>query len=126
MVDSKKHSEYWRNGAAEDWEVAQKLIADGKPRHGLFFAHLAIEKMLKALISLRGDAPAPRIHNLIRLAEVAGLQPTEEQLNLLADMNQFNVEGRYPEVLPAAPTSAEAQDYRHRAQEILTWLTRQF
>ena len=126
MVNGKKHCDFWRAGAVEDWEVAEKLVSDGKVRHGLFFAHLALEKTLKGLISLRSDALAPRIHNLIQLAETAGLRPDEDQKDLLAEMNQFNIEGRYPSMRPAEPSIAEAGDYLRRAREVLAWLIRQF
>jgi hypothetical protein len=49
MFDIGKQIAYWRDGAAEDWRVAQDLIKRRQVRHGLFFAHLALEKLLKAL-----------------------------------------------------------------------------
>ena len=48
MVNIAKHIPYWRDGAMEDLLVARDLIDSGKIRHGLFFAHLALEKILKA------------------------------------------------------------------------------
>ena len=54
MIDIAKQIAYWRVGAEEDWVVAQKLVADESIRHGLFFAHLALEKILKAHVS--GDS----------------------------------------------------------------------
>ncbi|OOP55644.1 MAG: hypothetical protein AYP45_13405 [Candidatus Brocadia carolinensis] len=39
----------------------------------------------------------PKIHNLVRLAENTGLSFTDEQLALLADINDFNIESRYPD-----------------------------
>jgi len=48
MVNIDKHISYWRNMAEEDWEVANQLIASDKIRHGLFFLHLSLEKILKA------------------------------------------------------------------------------
>ena len=47
MVGVEKHIAYWRNGSDEDWQVALELVGSGRTRHGLFFAHLALEKMLK-------------------------------------------------------------------------------
>ena len=67
-----------------------------KIRHGLFIAHLALEKMLKAHVCLE---LAPRIHNLVRLAEMAGLKLSETQIDLLADASEFNIEGRYSKML---------------------------
>lgn len=69
---------------------------------------------------------APRIHNLVRLAEIAGLKLSEEQIDLLADVNEFNIEGRYPEMLMPPPTRAEADDYMARIAEVLQCLNNQF
>lgn len=41
--------------------------------------------------------PTAQLHNLIRLAEIAGLSLNSEQRDLLADINLFNIEGRYPD-----------------------------
>jgi hypothetical protein len=43
-------------------------------------------------------------------------------LDTLAEMNAFNVEGRYPEVLAPSPTPDEAIRYFQRAQEVFEWL----
>jgi len=48
MVNVPTQVSYWRKGAQEDWQVACELIAAGRIRHGFFFAHLALEKLLKA------------------------------------------------------------------------------
>ncbi|MFH1090612.1 MAG: HEPN domain-containing protein [Pseudomonadota bacterium] len=125
MTDIDKQIEYWRAGAGEDWEVAVKLVQDGQTRHDLFFAHLSLEKMLKALICRRSNDLAPRLHNLTRLSEMAGLSLDEKRADLLADMNQFHIEGRYPGLLPVALTRAEADGYLDRAEEVMEWLRQQ-
>ena len=67
----------------------------------------------------------PRLFiNLIRLAEKAGLQLTEEQENLLAEANEFNIEGRYPELLLPLLTMEEANSFMVRAEEVFKWLTK--
>ncbi len=48
MIDIEKQIAYWRKGASEDWHVAKQLVKSQQTRHGLFFAHLALEKLLKA------------------------------------------------------------------------------
>ena len=121
-MDVEKHVEYWRGGALEDWEVGEKLVGEGKTRHGLFFVHLALEKALKALVTrFSGEVP-PRSHNLVRLAELAELALDENQLDTLADINQFQIEGRYPESVPACPAREEADAYVVVAKEMLEWL----
>ena len=74
MVDIGKQIHHWRSGAAEDWAVAEELIGLDKIRHGLFLAHLALEKALKAHVCRATGELAPRSHNLVRLAEMAGLK----------------------------------------------------
>jgi len=82
-MDVIKQIEYWRTGAEEDFAAAQSLLEKGHLRHALFFAHLALEKMLKALVTQRTREVPPRIHNLLRLASLAGLEIRSEQKILL-------------------------------------------
>lgn len=48
MIDIDKQISFWRNSAEEDLAVARDLVHRNRIRHGLFFAHLALEKALKA------------------------------------------------------------------------------
>ncbi len=122
MVDILKQIAIWKAGAGEDIEVARELIANRRIRHALFFAHLSLEKMLKAHVCKHTEDLAPRIHNLVRLAEVADLNLQPDQLDVLAEMNAFHIEGRYPESLTPVPTLKEAKRYLSRAEEVFQWL----
>jgi HEPN domain-containing protein len=122
MIDINKQIAYWEDGAQEDWDVAQDLFKSGRARHGLFFVHLALEKALKAQFCRHARELAPRIHNLVRLAELAEIKLSETQIDVLAEMNTFNLEGRYPDSLAPAPTLPEAHVYLERAKEIFKWL----
>lgn len=125
MVDIAKQIAFWRDSAKEDWDVARQLLDNGRTRHGLFFAHLALEKMLKALVCKQSQDLAPRLHNLSRLAELAALAPDEGKMEVLAEMNAFHIEGRYPESLTKAPTREEALNYLARAEGVYQWLMNQ-
>jgi len=125
MIDIQKQIEHWHSGAIEDWEVAQDLISRNNIRHGLFFAHLALEKLLKAHVCRHMQDLAPRIHNLSRLAELAALSLSQTQKDILADMNAFNLEGRYPDLLIPSPSKNEAEGYMNRAEEVYQWLSNQ-
>lgn len=48
MLNIKNQIDYWVNGADEAFQTAEILIAQKRMLHGLFFCHLAIEKILKA------------------------------------------------------------------------------
>jgi HEPN domain-containing protein len=73
MINIDKQIEHWLAGAAEDLDVACSLVDQGRIRHGLFFAHFALEKNLKAHVCRVRNDIAPPIHNLLRLAERASL-----------------------------------------------------
>lgn len=59
--------------AREDLDAAQSLLDVGKPRHGMFYAHLALEKVLKALVMKATCSAPPQTHDLKRLAKLTGL-----------------------------------------------------
>lgn len=122
MIDITRQVAYWRDSAREDWDVAQDLIGRGRVRHALFFAHLALEKVLKAHVCRHTNDLAPRMHNLVRLVEIAGIRPSQAYMDVLAEMNAFNLEGRYPDLLTPPPSLIEAQGYLTRTQEVLEWL----
>lgn len=111
MINVGKHILYWKNGSQEDISAAESLISTGKARHGLFFLHLSIEKILKAHICKQTTNIPPRTHNLIRLSELIDINFDDEQTNFLAEMNPFNLEGRYPESATKPPSQEEAEKY---------------
>ena len=121
-MDIDKQVTHWAGSAVEDLATAEYLLDGGKTRPALFFAHLALEKMLKAHVCRATEDLAPRIHNLRRLAGLSRTEVTREHLEILARMNEFNIEGRYPELLPAAPTVVDARRYLAEAKEVFGWL----
>lgn len=123
MVDVSEHVAYWRDGAKDDLEAANQLVHSGKIRQGMFFAHLALEKLLKAHICKKTGKLAPRIHNLVRLAEIAELQLEPQNLDILAEMNEFNLEGRYPITFVPPPTKNESMEFMKKAKGMFEWLT---
>jgi HEPN domain-containing protein len=52
QMNVSKQIDYWRTSGDEDFAAAESLLERGHLRHCLFFAHLAIEKMLKAHVTL--------------------------------------------------------------------------
>jgi HEPN domain-containing protein len=70
----------------------------GDYSYSLFFGHLAIEKLLKGLYAAKLRQHAPPIHNLLRLAKVAGLELDESVTDALITVTAFNIETRYPDV----------------------------
>ena len=124
MIDIAKQVAFWRDGAQEDLSVAEELLERGRVRHGLFFLHLALEKILKAHVCHQTRDLAPRSHNLVRLAELAERHLPEQYVNILAEMNRFAIAGRYPDPPFPLPTPEEARTYADRAKEVLACLMR--
>jgi len=58
---------------------------------------LVIEKLLKALYVKNIDDNPPRIHDLLRIAERARIETTDEQKDILDIITAFNINTRYPD-----------------------------
>lgn len=92
------HILHWKETAEQDWLAVQDLLQTGRYLQCLFFAHLVIEKLSKAhWVKDNVDDIPPRTHNIVRLWQSTSLQPTAPQLQLALDLNQFQMEGRYPD-----------------------------
>ena len=127
MFDIQKHIIHWREGAQEALDAADDLInKDRRILFGLFFVHLALEKIIKARFLHVKKGVLPRIHNLVRLAELAELELDDKTRKILAEVNEFNIEGRYSDLLMPPPSLEEARNYLQRAKGAFEWLTKQF
>ena len=89
---------YWVTEAEEALTVADHLLEKGDYSYALFFGHLAIEKILKGLYVERKQEHGPPIHNLQRLARLAGLNLDESKRDTLILISSFNIEARYPDI----------------------------
>ena len=61
----------------------------------LFVGHIVVEKLLKAYYTKNIDANTPYIHDLLRIADKAKLELSEEQKNFLDTLTSFNIKARY-------------------------------
>jgi HEPN domain-containing protein len=96
--DSEKTIQYWMESAVYDLETGQTLLRSRKFPYALFFGHLALEKLLKALVVRRTGEHAPFSHSLLLLARRAELDMPEAMLDQLAEIMEFHTEARYPDV----------------------------
>ena len=122
-LDVEKQVAHWSKGADEAWEAAQDLIRrDRRISFGLFFVHLAFEKIIKAHVWRAKKEMPPHIHNLNRLAELAEIPMNADHKKVLAEINEFNIEGRYSDLLSPPPSFEEANLYLQRAEGTFLWL----
>jgi HEPN domain-containing protein len=124
-MDVDKQVEYWATGSAEDLVAGETLLEKGYLRQGLFFVHLALEKTLKArVVRATRDVP-PRVHNLVRLAQLAGLKTNNEQERFLRRFDLYQLEGRYPDSQQVVLDPGLARQELQTAMEVLQWLKAQ-
>ena len=76
--------DYWRRLSDEKWKTAEALMEKERYADALFFVHLSLEAELKKAVVEKISKQAPRIHDLPRLAYLAGFEPNEEQKKQLA------------------------------------------
>lgn len=89
--------DYWASEAEESLHVAAHLFEKEDYSYALFFGHLAIEKIIKAILVHNTNLQIPRSHNLLRLAQETEIEITEEQKFALIRITAFNLESRYPD-----------------------------
>lgn len=124
-MDIEKQVTYWATGSAEDLAAAESLLERGHLRQCLFLTHLALEKMLKAMVVYVTHDIPPCIHNLIRLAELASLKPDDEQKRFLRRFDLYQLEGRYPDVRQVELNVGLARQELQTATETWQWLKTQ-
>ncbi|MFH1029945.1 MAG: HEPN domain-containing protein [bacterium] len=93
----KKVGEYWRKTAEHDYDVMMTLFKNKRYDYSLFFGHIVLEKILKALVVEYTNEQAPYTHDLARLAEIGRLELEEGDMDLLNKVNDFNLSTRYPD-----------------------------
>jgi HEPN domain-containing protein len=116
---------YWIKSANNDWKVAFHLFEKGDYTYTLFFGHLTIEKLLKALFVSKFDEPPPYTHRLTYLAEKAGLELSSERIEMFEIITDFNLEARYPDEkfsFYERCTKEFAKTYMNKIEEIKKWL----
>jgi len=127
MKSEREVIKYWLTASKEDFDSAEILYQNKKYHHALFFCHLSIEKILKAIIVKSTKAAPPFIHDLVRLAERAALPLSELQKNELAEITTFNVEARYNDYKMSFRKKAKKQfslKYLKKTKEMLQWLNK--
>lgn len=120
---------YWAKSSERDWKAAQDLYQSGNFIQALFFAHLVIEKLLKAHWVKDNNANfPPRVHNLEYLLGQTSLSMSVENIDELRIMNAWNIEGRYQDYkdMLFKKTTQEYTDEKLKiVNNIREWLIKQ-
>ncbi|MBI5789018.1 MAG: HEPN domain-containing protein [Candidatus Schekmanbacteria bacterium] len=124
-MDTQQIIQYWLKTSEDDIRVAQHLYEAKDYPQALFFGHLFLEKILKALVVQATGEHAPGIHKLLRLANLAGLELTESQKEFLLKVTAYNIEGRYPDELLSVKdkySETYCREELNKIKELVQWL----
>ena len=118
---------YWLELCDEDLITAKVLLKSKRLLHLGFVCHMIVEKSLKAAIANKTSEIPPKIHNLIRLANLGDVADdlSEEQLNLLDELKPLQIEARYPEYKTAIRETLTLEQCKRllkETEDFLCWI----
>jgi len=108
-------SQKWVERAQYDLDTADAMFKAGRYLYVLFCCQQGVEKALKAVIVKKTGELPPRVHNLLRLAEAAGIESGQEQVHFFTKLSGYYIQSRYPEEIRAPGATIT----RELAQEVL-------
>ncbi len=128
-MTQEEHIKYWLDSAEHDLDTANTLFSSGKYDWCLFISHLVLEKLIKAFyVKNNHNKIPPKTHNLVRLAQLSQVKLEEKHLLFLDEVNDFNLEVRYPEYkneFYKTCTKDFTEIYFKKVKEFYQWLKSQ-
>lgn len=123
-------SQYWIDTAQYDLDSAKVMLEGKRYLYVGFMCHLTIEKALKAVIAMDNETDVPKIHNLIRLANLGNISErlTDKQKSFLGILNPLNIEARYPlykDGVYKMLGDFECKKILFETEEMLCWIKQQ-
>jgi HEPN domain-containing protein len=120
------HIVFWKESALEDWDTALFNVHGKRNTAALFFFHLSVEKLLKALwVKANASNTPPFTHDLVTLASQADIELSAEWYDYLSTISRWNIEGRYPDYkkkLHAIANESYMQHHMEKLQALTEWL----
>lgn len=124
-----EQAKFWYASAGDAWDTAQFLYKGKRNPEALFFCQLALEKLLKGLVTLATQETPPYIHDLVRLAVRAGIELSTEHRELLTMITGFNLQARYDDEKTSFRKVATTQftnQYMMHADMLRLWLQKKY
>jgi HEPN domain-containing protein len=121
----KQDVKYWVDLSKYDIDTAKAMLESGRYLYVLFTCQQSIEKMLKALIVKNTKSFPPKIHDLVKLINIAKIDIETEQKEFLAKLNYYYLETRYPRELSEISKQIKkdtAVNFYNNTKKILKWL----
>jgi HEPN domain-containing protein len=116
----------WIASSNYDLQTAEAMHKSGRYIYVVFMCHLAMEKILKALLAKKHpETIPPKIHNLINLSQKAGIMPPDDLKDFLQRIDNVSIATRYPEDLRRLSKEfdqAAAKRILSNTRKIIKWL----
>lgn len=120
---------YWQKVAQEDLETATTLVKAKRYHHGLFFCHLALEKLIKGLVYKNTNKHPLPIHDLYKLALQAKISISDDLFKDLEEINSWNIKARYDNIkreFYKKATEKFTLAWFKKIKELFKWLKNQY
>jgi len=121
----RKDTENFLFSSEYDLTTAQHMLKTGRYIYVVFMCHIAIEKLLKAIVAEITNKTPPKTHNLLYLVKLANLFIPQELFDFIAKINNSSVVTRYPEDFKMLITSYPEEivrEYLENTEKVLKWL----
>jgi len=115
----------WAEQAQYDLDTARAMLTSSRYLYVLFCCQQGVEKALKCVIARRTGELPPRTHNLIRLAESAGIELPVGRRQFFGELTAYYIQTRYPEEINTsgpALTRDIAHETLRKTEETAQWL----
>ena len=108
----------WLRIADHDIRSAASLLKDELWPGAAYFCQQAAEKLLKAAVTEQ-DVEPPKTHDLAELADLAGVELTQEQRTFLTRLSDHAARSRYP---GAEYNEVEVRELFRETKRFFEWL----
>jgi HEPN domain-containing protein len=115
----------WVKSSDYDIATAEAMLKSKRYVYVIFFCHLSLEKLLKAVVCKVTQKIAPKTHDLIFLKKLAEIEVPKEHRLLVAHLNSASIPTRYPEDISKMSrqyNQAAAKKYLKETKELRKWL----
>lgn len=124
-MDTNKIVKFWLNQTNRDWQATKSLFRAKHYSHALFFCHLTLEKLLKAIIVKQTKKQSSFLHDLLLLVKQTNIQLNKEQIDQLNEISTFNIRARYDDIkyqFYQKATKNYASKYFNITKKLILWL----
>jgi len=115
-----KETRNWIESSEYELKTAEHMFSTGRYLYVVFTCHLALEKLLKAIVHETTGSLPPKSHDLIYLIKLAVMRPPQDLLEFMGKINSASVVTRYPgdlsRILAAYP-AAVAEEYSNNSAQ---------